>query len=53
VVLTREALSQPARIYVTQDMEDHQLKVLSQALKEALKHELLPEAASHTVPIKL
>jgi hypothetical protein len=43
-VLTREALSEPARIYVTsQDMEDHQLKVLSKALREALKRELLSE----------
>jgi len=43
-VLTREALSQPARTYATpQDMEDYQLKILSQALKEALKRELLSE----------
>ncbi|MDH7556312.1 MAG: hypothetical protein QHG94_05195, partial [Candidatus Methanosuratincola sp.] len=43
-VLTREALSQPARTYVTtQEREDYQLKVLSQALKEALKRELLSE----------
>ncbi len=43
-VLTREALSQPATTYVTtQDREDYQLKVLSQALKEALKRKLLSE----------
>jgi hypothetical protein len=43
-VLTREALSQPARTYITsQDREDFQLKVLSQALKEALRRELLSE----------
>jgi site-specific recombinase XerD len=43
-VLTREALSQPARTYATpQDVEDYQLKILSQALKEALKRELLSE----------
>jgi site-specific recombinase XerD len=43
-ILTREALSQPARTYATlQDREDYQLKVLSQALKESLKRELLSE----------
>lgn len=43
-ILTREALFQPARTYATfQDREDYQLKVLSHALKEALKRELLSE----------
>jgi len=43
-VLTREALSQPAATVITpQDREDYQLKVLSQALKEALRRELLSE----------
>jgi len=42
-ILTK-ALSQPARTYATlQDREDYQLKVLSQALKESLKRELLSE----------
>jgi len=43
-VLTKEALTQPARTYSNhEDLEDHQLKVLSQALKETLKRELLSE----------
>jgi len=43
-VLTREALTQPARTYSSQEnLEDHQLKILSQALKETLKRELLSE----------
>jgi site-specific recombinase XerD len=43
-VLTREALLRPARTYMApQDREDFQLKILSQALKEALKRELLSE----------
>jgi site-specific recombinase XerD len=43
-VLTREALTQPATTCIApQDREDYQLRVLSQALKEALKRELLSE----------
>jgi site-specific recombinase XerD len=43
-VLTREALLRPARIYMAPEArEDFQLKVLSQALKEALRRELLSE----------
>jgi len=43
-VLTREALSQPATTCITpQDREDFQLKVLSQALKDTLRRELLSE----------
>ena len=43
-VLPRDALTQSARTYSNQeDREDYQLKVLSQALKEALKRELLSE----------
>jgi hypothetical protein len=43
-VLTREALTRPARTDSTpQDQEDYQLKVLSQALKETLRRELLSE----------
>jgi hypothetical protein len=43
-VLTREAVTQPARTDITpQDREDYQLKVLSQALKETLRRELLSE----------
>ncbi|WP_309492878.1 hypothetical protein [Candidatus Hecatella orcuttiae] len=37
-ILAGEALSQPARVYINpQELEDHQLKALSQALKETLK----------------
>lgn len=43
-VLTREAMTHPARTEINpQDQEDYQLKVLSQALKETLRHELLSE----------
>jgi site-specific recombinase XerD len=43
-ILTREALLRPARTYMApQDREDSQLKILNQALKEALKRELLSE----------
>jgi len=43
-ILTREALSRPARAYIgSQEREDLQLRALSQALKEALKRELLTD----------
>lgn len=43
-ILTREALSQPARAHVApQEWEDLQLKALSQALKDTLKRELLAD----------
>ena len=43
-ILTREALSQSARVYIgPQEREDFQLKALSQALKETLKRELLAD----------
>jgi hypothetical protein len=43
-VLTREAITRPARTHIApQDQEDYQLKVLSQALKETLRRELLSE----------
>jgi site-specific recombinase XerD len=56
-ILTREALLQPARTYATiQDQEDYQLKVLSKALKETLKRELLSEKhiedCTYSVPIQ-
>jgi site-specific recombinase XerD len=53
-ILTRDAIINPARTNITlQDQEDHQLKVLSQALKDAIKQELLSEKHPEAVPIQL
>ena len=46
-ILTRDALTRPARTDITpQDQQDYQLKVLSQALKETLRRELLSEKSN-------
>jgi len=43
-ILTREALAEPHRIYVsTSEKEDREIKLLSRESKQALKEEILSE----------
>jgi hypothetical protein len=53
-ILTREALTQPARTHISQeDQENYQFRILSQALKETLKRELLAEKQKENISIQL